>query len=219
MAKFLNVDKMVDAALGLSDVGINQLRSIEWGKKFLWDILFIDPQDHIGTPPEKARGLGRRFEKFFPASDVRENIAILSSYEWQIYMSTFKTPRQTSLFDIDLTFFDDSEDTLLNWLNDWINITILNNGRFLTPLEQCVRLVQLRKLNGRREAISENTYWVYPEGPISYSGSSSSDPKQYFVKFIIAGKASGTDREGSSTIETLVRSFGRQIVSGGLGQL
>ena len=218
MAKFLDIDKMIDTGLGLNSIGIGQLRSIEWGKKFLWDIKFVDPQDHI-SGPNPARGLGKKFQDFFPASDVRENIGTMTSYEWQIYMSTFKTPRQTSLFDLDVTFFDDATDTLLNWIDDWINITILNGGQFLTPLEECVRLLQVRKLNGRRETISENSYWVFPEGPISYLGSSSSDPKQYFLKFIIAGTASKSGAQESNTVETLIRSFGRQIISGGLGRL
>ena len=213
MAKFLDIDKMIDTALGLNDIGIGQLRSVEWGKKFLWDIKFTQPSDQ----PE-SRGLGKTFENFFPATDVEEGIANLESFGWEAFMNTYKVPRKMQQKEVRVTFYDDRDSTLLNWLDDWINKTIFNDGQFLTPLEQCLRLVQIKKLNSRKEVLSDNAYWVFPEGSIIYNGSSSSDPVLYSVQFNIVGVASKSGAGESNTIETLIRSFGSQVLRGQLGR-
>jgi len=48
---------------------IDQIRSVEWGKKYLWDIQFPD------APAP--------FDVFFPAADLDETPAVLESYTLQ----------------------------------------------------------------------------------------------------------------------------------------
>jgi hypothetical protein len=87
-----------------------------------------------------------------------------------------------------LTFFDDSNNTILNWLREWINTTILNNGQYVSVLEDSIKPVQILKLNQQRDIIQTTSYYVFPEGQIVYNGDSDSSPQQYSVNFVITGR-------------------------------
>ena len=54
MAKFLNLDKIIDEAFGLNNIGIGQVRSVEWGKKFLWDLKFTNPDQNKQGPTSQS---------------------------------------------------------------------------------------------------------------------------------------------------------------------
>jgi len=157
---------------------IEQLRQVEWGRKYLWDIKF-----------EKAPV---PFNEFFPAVDVEEDKAVLETFTIEEFMEVFEVPLKSGIKAIRITFLDDANNTLVDWLSDWINRSILNNGKHISTLEKSVKQVTLLKLNSRRESLSgqEMSYWVIPKGQITYNGSSSSDPQTYSVTFVIVGQIS-----------------------------
>jgi hypothetical protein len=153
--------------------GIEQIRSVEWGATYLWDVKFPD------APPP--------FDSWFPAVDLKEDLAKLSTYDFEAYIHKFSIPQSTSVKEIHLTFLDDAKQTLSSWIDFWINQTILNGGQSVSSLETSLKLIQILKLNRQREQVSSLTYAVFPEGNITFSGSSDTGPLQYSVTFKVAG--------------------------------
>jgi len=160
---------------------LEQLRNIEWGKKYLWDVKF--------------EGAPNPFDVFFPAADVEETRARLEVFQFERYLDSLRIPlrRNNGLRNLRLTFFDNQDNTLVNWLDDWINRLVFSNGQIVRPVASITKTVTLLKLNAQKEQIEATTYRVFPEGEIVFNGSSSSDPQSYAVNFIIVG--SGTKPE------------------------
>lgn len=157
---------------------IEQLRAVEWSSSYLWDIRFSGQS----SPP-------RPFNKFFPAQDVEENLTTLESYQFDLNHKSVKIPHKSSLRTLQITFSDDEQNTLLSWLHEWIDGVIFNgNGGSVAVLEEAVRRVDLVKMDARRDVIQTSSYWVYPEGPLTFSGTSEAKMHQYNIQFIIAGR-------------------------------
>ncbi len=75
------------------------------------------------------------------------------------------------------------------WLDEWVNKQILNGGKFVSALADCVRLVQVIKHTVSRAPAATRSYWVYPRDAFAYRGSSVSDSNPLQVAFVIAGRA------------------------------
>lgn len=153
----------------------DQLRPITWGTKYLWDLWF--------------EGAPAPFDKFFPAVDVEEDVAHLDSYTFDTAQDVHRVPQSTSTLQLRITFHDSEDHALLKWFRDWVNTTILNDGKFISTVDKSARLVKLLKLNHQRDTLEEKTYYVYPEGTLAFSGDSSSDPIIYTIQFVIVGKS------------------------------
>ena len=68
---------------------IDQIRAVEWGKSYLWDIKFED------APAP--------FDSWFPAIDVEEHLASLESQSFEAYMTQFKIPKSYAIPEIKIT--------------------------------------------------------------------------------------------------------------------
>lgn len=158
---------------------IEQIRQVEWGKKYLWDVKFDDPLRSLPAP----------FDEWFPAQDVEDNVANLESYQFEGPISSFKVPRKSSVKDVKLTFIDDAAFTLFTFFEEWVNLVIFNDDLFVSTLSESVKTLQIIKLNAQRQIVSgkTRTLLVYPEGPIIFNGSSTSDPQNYSIPLVIAG--------------------------------
>ena len=157
---------------------LDQIRNINWGKKYLWDIKFP-----TATPP---------FDSWFPASDIDVGEAILDTYSIEYYNRAFEVPMMAGQFELRVTFYDDSKFTLYKWLRNWVNNEILNfnqNNPWVSRLEESVKSVHLLKLNDQKEIIEPKAYLVYPKLTLSWEGTSVPDAQQYQVPFIIAGES------------------------------
>ena len=152
---------------------ITQLREITWGAKYLWDVRF----------PEAPAP----FNEWFPAVDIDEGTANLESLTIESSAGTFKVPRIGSVKELSLTFFDDANNTLHDWIASWVNETILGNGSYVSTVDVAARKLQVLKLNHQRQVISQKVYRVYPEVRLAYRGSSGNEPQQYTVPFVIVG--------------------------------
>jgi len=187
--------KLIENKLGLTAFGIGNLRNVEWGKKYLWAVRFTDPK-----PPKP-------FDTFFPASDVTIPEATLNSYNFEQGQSSFRVPQRSEISEISLTFYDDNIGTLQTWMKNWINIDILNQGKFVSCLKDShpvsgklnpynynrvypTRTLELTKLDESLSPIEGGlkVYTVYPEGTLEWSGSSGSEAQSYTVTFTIVGE-------------------------------
>jgi len=168
---------------------ITLLAKVSWGRGWLWDCKIgagtaISPASIVPAPKHP-------FDTWFPAVEVRENLATLVSKEVEAYIATYKIPQSTSSFSIELTFLDDANETLVGWLTDWINNIILGGGEYLLPLEEVVAPLYIAKLNPDRSLLdiehAVSGYMVYPEGEIYYQGESEGGQHRYQVTFISVG--------------------------------
>jgi hypothetical protein len=202
------------------DLNIDQIRLIDWGKKFNWAVSFKEPKINDS-----------RFEGgFFPASDISVIGATLDSYNFDMGQSTYAIPQRSTTRRLTMTFYDTKEHTLLAWLKTWIRIDILNNGQFLSCLKDShppvvqndftyprvypTRQVEVIKLDNDLTPL-ENTraiYTVYPEGEIEDAGSSSSEFTTYTITFVIVGESdSMLQPAGKKGITDTARRAGRVV--------
>jgi len=164
---------------------IEKIRTVEWGHTYLWDARFLNPE-----PPKP-------FNDWFPAATMDEDIFSLDSYAFDARGGAFSFPlRRGSIKKIDMTFFDDVNNTLLNWFETWVNEIIFNRkGSLVSPLEECVRQITIVRLDHAKQPVGNpRNYWVYPEGKLTFRGDSSSSIRSFPISLVIVGTI------GNSTI-------------------
>lgn len=153
---------------------VDEIRAVEWYRSYLWDIVF----------PEAPSP----FNKWFPAVDVEETLYNLDTFAFEGGMSSFEVPKGTTPLQLSVTFKDNEDLVLHNWLSDWVNKTILNDGMYVTPLEECVKIIQVAKLKPNRAVFSEISYQVIPKGSLSFHGTSDSSSESNTISFVVIGK-------------------------------
>ncbi len=151
----------------------SQIRQMPWGRTYLWDMRF----EEAPAP----------FRAWFPASDVDENVATLNTKTIEGGISTYEVPMGSSAFDLNITFYDDENHTLLDWITEWVNLLILDGEKTIAVLDQAVKRVDLVKMNSRREEVKTSSYLVFPKGGINFRGTADAAIPQYAVPFAIAG--------------------------------
>lgn len=214
-----NLTKLVDNALGLNDVGIGRLRSTEWAKKYLWELKFVNAisNDQVQNPTPNSP-----FDEWFPAIDIEENVANLETLTKDVYGTNFSIPLKGSLKTMKITFLDDINHTVFNFMRNWINVEILNNGLYTSTLEKSIKAVQVNQLNNARGMVESTTYAIFPQGSLTRVGSSSSDGQAYSMDFTIAGVLSTTTGESTSplgdTLTNIAKNLGRSALGGLIGR-
>lgn len=156
---------------------IDQMRSVEWDKSYLWDVRFNDPA---------LLGSSFNQQTWFPASDFTENSNTGSSLAIPYYMSTYKFPQAAAPTDITMSIYDDDKGTLYKWLTDWYD-AVYDTSTGTMMLQDAVREMSVLKLNVQRQIVKSTLYYVYPEGAIVCAYSSSSEAKKYELTFSVAG--------------------------------
>lgn len=237
MAFNLNADKFLESALGLDEFGIGQLRSVEWSRKYLWSFNFLKLDNNIKglqIPPKP-------FDKFFPCVDIDETRLALEVFNGEAYGTSFRVPQKGSVGTVRITFIDDQKNTLYNFFRNWMGEDILNGGRYVTPLEEAVKAVEVRRVKlaslsdisaevGSLVGLTEQSdnsisdsvrYWVFPEGDITYNGGSTSDTQIYTVNLVIAGEVNSESADGGlgDTLQNIAKSLGATALLGGAGRL
>jgi len=164
---------------GLKD--INQIRAVNFGRGYLWDIFFenIDDPNHPKLPDP--------WNEWLPANDIEEGVANLTHYKFNTFLSTFSIPQSTNIKELKMTFVDDAAYTLFSFFDQWINKTILNNEQYVSTLSECIKMIHIHKLNKQKEVTITSSYWVVPEGDLTFHGSSASDPHNYSISLVIVG--------------------------------
>jgi hypothetical protein len=233
----LNADKFLESSLGLDQFGIGQLRSVEWGRKYLWSFNFLKLDENIQglqIPPKP-------FDKFFPCVDIDENESTIEVFNGEAYGTAFQVPLKGAVSTVRVTFIDDNNHTLYNFFNNWMKNDILNGGRYITPLEEAVKAIEIRRVKlsslsdyaneiGSLVGLTESSdngisatskYWVFPTGDLVYNGGSTSDTQMYSVNLVVAGAVNSETADGGlgNTLQNVVRSLGGTAILGGVGRL
>lgn len=168
---------------------LEMIRSVNWGRKYLWDMRF-DP-----TTPAPAP-----FNTWFPAVTVDEDIAKLESHSVPGFLTDYNIPLRSKQKFIKITLEDDVKNTLSQWFSQWVNVTILQHGNGIAALTTAVKFLHLVKLNPDRTPITQADYWVYPDGDITWNGTSETGSQQFTVNFVIAGISAITTSLPSGTV-------------------
>jgi len=188
-----NIEREVSNFLE-SGKGITQVRSVEWEKKYLWIVDFVDSK-----PPAP-------FEDFFPANDVTIPMGTLEHHQIDLPQHVFFFPIRATTGEISITFYDDDKRTLLKWFTDWIHLDINNYGLFVSGLGdnhksvapdsfgnvrnvQPVRKIRLALLDAGRKTTAVHNFWVIPDGEIAYNGAQISDAQTYTMSFKIVNSS------------------------------
>ncbi len=199
--KISSITSVTDA-LNLLQGGVTLLSNMDFSKKYLWDIKFLDILSHK---------LPSDFLKSFPIVDFDLEDAKLDTFSREFFMSTYKVPLKTSERTLKLTFYDNVNNDLFHWFKDWINIDILNNGNFISCINdrhsrkgtwsngktvsgkvEPIRKITISKLANNLKPITTQTLVIFPEGELVYNGASESNVNIYTMNFVIVDDGSKT---------------------------
>lgn len=206
--KKLNPVKQVNISDNTFTRGINHLSNLEVSKKYLWNIRFLPNLTHI-VPID--------FIESFPVIDFDLEEANLDTLSREIFMSTYKVPLRSKERTLKLTFFDNSYNAVFDWFKDWINVDILNNGDFISCINdnharvglwsnglpvygsvEPTRKIIIEKLGNDQSSISTQVLTIFPEGDIVFNGSSESGLNVYTMNFVIVDDGMSTTKQGVS---------------------
>lgn len=164
---------------------IDQLRAVEWDQGYLWEIMFTNSKN-----PQHESKLTAPFNEWFPANSVTDERLAISEYSQDLHLfKQFPFPDGAPQRSITVSFYDDINNTLVKWLTTWVKVDILNNGKYLTCLQDCTKELHLTKLNSQRKAIDIFRYLVIPSGTLEFSGTESSESTVYQMRFLIVGES------------------------------
>lgn len=180
---------------------VSLLQTVEWGHSYWWSVLWTGAANESPIPYSVPGG---NFSTWFPASTIDEDIAVQESFTFHARGGAWKVPLRRGLTrQIRMTFYDDVNNTLLSWFDNWINGSgdtspdsvrtagIFDRyGTMVAPLASCIRQLQVNRLDASKNVPIGNTsrfYWVYPEGVITFHGNSSSEARVFSVTLVIVG--------------------------------
>lgn len=208
-----NLANIVQDALGLNAYGIGRMRTIEWGKNYLWAIRFTDPK------------CPKPFDDFFPAQAVDVGLSTLESRQFDQGQTSYKMPKNTNSRNVSITFYDDDKSTLLRWMTEWIEIDILNGGYYMSCLNDShsievertsgveelgsivwpVREIEFMLLNNDLEEVEGTKRFmsIYPDGDINFAGSSGSEANIFSLSFAIVGERQNISNKKDSNSDIL----------------
>lgn len=215
-----NIERIVSKFLE-GDSGITSIREIEFDKKYLWTIDFVDGAGSIKPPAP--------FDNFFPASDVSFPLGVIESFSTDVAHSQIQFPISTTARNLEVTFYDDDERTLLKWFSDWINKDILNEGEFISGIKDAhpllsgtdsfdvtrnvapCRKVVLALLSPFKKQVITKSLWVYPTGNLDLGLSQDSAPQTYTVSFAIVKDESFKGVNTGFSFDSIKEIIGRFI--------
>lgn len=151
---------------------IQEIQAVDWRRGYDWSV--------------RLAGVDPPFDRWFPATDVRENEYSLEAFDFGAGQSTFKLPETTTLFDVVITFVEDVRRAVSLMLNQWVNRDILHNGEYVEYLVNCLRLLEIYKLNSAKEPIALSQYKVFPNGQGYFTGTSEGTQAPGEATFIVA---------------------------------
>lgn len=149
-----------------------QVRAIQWGTNYNWDIKF----DGAPSP----------FSDWFPVTELDLNIGDGIPFTYMPARQDYKFPMMKSSGTISLTYYDDDNNTLFNWINKWFSDIYSSDGGILS-LKESVKKLTVLKTDLKKNIIDTTVYYVFPYGDHSYKGQSSPELMLYTTSFNIAG--------------------------------
>lgn len=160
----------------MSKVTMDMIRTIEWGKSYLWDFTIDDPYFPLD---------------WVPAVDIEVSNATVESHSIEAGQKTYKIPNKSAPIEIKLTFIDSIKCDVFAFFEKWMSTNTINQDEYVSTIESCSKLVQVKRLDNDRETVnSMSSFWVYPEGTLSFNGNSESGTPMYSINLVVVGSIS-----------------------------
>lgn len=187
----LKIGSQLKEFAGINKETNDLIRSIEFDKKYLWRVKFL-PEislNALNVPPY--------FIGFFPVQEITIDQAMLNSGEENFYLSALKFPKNTSPKSIKISFLDDDKASMNKWFTDWIELDILNCGRFISCIfdkhkrvkgfgnVQPLRKIMVEKLDVEGNPIYASMYDVVPASNFVWGGNQESALQSYDMELTI----------------------------------
>lgn len=169
-------------------ISAENIRKVSWGKSYLWEIRFPIAATPYASPPDPPE----LFTKWFPAYSMQEPVFNVAQHPVRTAIFDFSIPKSVAYSDLTVSFYDTEWDLLRDWLWSWVMHMFSNDaggqgGLRTRPLVECVRMVDIEKLNDQHTIVSSRSYWVYPSGQMMTFLNSDSGPMDYTITFTIVG--------------------------------
>lgn len=148
------------------------LRSVQWSQSFRWEARFLD------FPPP--------FHRWFPATEVKENTYVITPYDITAGQSSYSLPKETTQFDLSITYMDDIVLDIERFMEYWTNTGILNHGAGVTPLRELVKNCEVVKYDNLNRLFYYALYRVYPKDSGFFSGTSTPGFHSNEISLVIA---------------------------------
>ena len=165
------------------------VRNVEWGKSFLWELSFPPMEGDETHPPEPPP----TFQKWFPASSISEPVFNVEAFTVNTPTITFNIPSKFGITELRVDFYDTMYHDVREWLAEWSSymLGLPENARFLAtsdiyhsdgkyfgvrPISECIRPVIVKRFNSTHKFEYTKKYLVCPSGSFISSLNSNSEP-------------------------------------------
>lgn len=174
---------------------IKQLQRFEPFREYLWDLSFsykpfksANNAKNCGVSSLSSYTPGR-LVAWIPADNMSRTLSIVNSGDLQAGQTSFRFPSGGSSLELSINFMDDRLGSIKRWLRCWQEGIILCSGRAVNYISECVDILSISELSPTKEVIRTDNLYVYPDGPLQETWSSSSGIKAYNMNFVVCGKA------------------------------
>ncbi len=180
---------------------INQVRSIQWSYKFLWDIKFLPLPLRPPLLANTANIELAPFNKWLPAIEVVDEMASVETTTFELANTSFEIPTHSTNKSLTVTFIDDIDLTLHHWFTSWMKKGILNDNTGLSYVADSLRTIQIQYLDTDMKPTYIASHKVFPKGIIAFNGSSESANQTLEVTFAkLSTEVQETPSSGLSSI-------------------
>lgn len=174
--------------------GIDDLRKLEPGRSYLWDLSFSFEPFKNGNNASLVRGgsltsyIPYSVLGFVPADQMTEMFASVDSSEVSVGQSTFRFAAKKAPYEITINFMDDLGLHTKRWLGCWMNSIIMCNGLGVNYIEDYVDILTIFEKDLMGNTVRSIDYVVYPDGQLSDQFTSDSGLKVFSCNFVVVGE-------------------------------
>ena len=150
------------------------MRSIEWSKGYQWGCKF-------DSAPEP-------FSKWFPMRSITIPVGTLLSDTLSSGQEEYYYPKSNTINAFSVTFLDNVNGVLEDWIRTWVENRILNKGMGISPIGECVSIFRFFRLNNYKQIVLVRNFYVYPNGSPSISYTSDAAIREISIELVNAGE-------------------------------
>jgi hypothetical protein len=144
----MNINRNSPLRQGINNLLYHEaIRNLNWSRDYLWYVEL----DGVPNPFQRNGVIG------FPAVSVTYTVNDGEIFTWHGAMEEFAAPKSKRLCDINLSFIDDEQQTLLTFFERWYN-NIYNNNVGVLPLRECCKAISIYSLKSTRNKINRKIF-------------------------------------------------------------
>lgn len=139
-------------------INLEDVRRVQWGFTHNYNIAFPNVID-------ESSPLRKSFLEWIPAIDVDFPLYSVETKNLTLGSDNISIPVAQAERDITITFLDNEEAEIENWLEYWVKKTIFNSNDEaygVSPLSESCKLVIIERLTSMKELVKPYSYLIYP---------------------------------------------------------